>query len=66
MTCVKNRSLQIVGQTLTNADMQRITVRIPREWHQKLAAIAAAENLKVSDILRRAVAQMLAGRKRAA
>lgn len=44
--------------------MQRITVRIPREWHQKLAAIAAAENLKVSDILRRAVAQMLAGRKR--
>lgn len=46
--------------------MQRITVRIPREWNQKLVAIAATENLKVSDIVRRAVAQMLAGRKRAA
>lgn len=66
MTYAKNRRLQIVRQTPTNADMQRITVRIPREWNQKLAAIAAAENLKVSDILRRAVAQMFAGRKRAA
>lgn len=66
MTYAKNRRLQIVRQTPTNADMQRITVRIPREWNQKLVAIAATENLKVSDIVRRAVAQMLAGRKRAA
>lgn len=66
MANAEKRRLQIVRQTPTNADMQRITVRIPREWHQKLAAIAAAENLKVSDILRRAIAQMLAGRKRAA